>query len=309
MIRPVRDTRIDFFRGLALWMIFTDHISGNFLRHFTYRVFGFSDAADIFVFVSGISSCLLYYRLIVEEGFKGAQLRAFRRVAQIYFGYLCVVAATFLLTLATRYVYDDGYEWVLANPGAAFAEAVILDFAPGLNSVLPLYMVLIDGGAHFRSSDVVRGLCWVIVAANLAFGLAAHSGKIIGEVPLLAQMNEFWNAVKGDNTAEHWLRLSHFLAVAYLVASYVPAQTAILKMKWCQPILLCGRFSLQSYCFGAVLSLASSIYLEMGSPGLTVQVLINLLGWSLMTALAVLLAWMRRSRNALSRPRAISLRQ
>jgi len=52
---PPRDLRIDLFRGLALWMIFIDHVDGNWLGGFTYRGIGFSDAKEIFLFLSGIS--------------------------------------------------------------------------------------------------------------------------------------------------------------------------------------------------------------------------------------------------------------
>jgi hypothetical protein len=40
-----RDPRIDVLRGLALLMIFVDHIPGNVLSLITLRNFGFSDAA------------------------------------------------------------------------------------------------------------------------------------------------------------------------------------------------------------------------------------------------------------------------
>jgi hypothetical protein len=48
-----RDLRIDFFRGLALYMIIFDHIPGDPLSKLTYARLGFSDAAEIFVFLSG----------------------------------------------------------------------------------------------------------------------------------------------------------------------------------------------------------------------------------------------------------------
>ena len=50
-----RDLRIDFFRGLALYMIFVDHVTGDPLSMLTYRILGFSDAAEIFVILSGIA--------------------------------------------------------------------------------------------------------------------------------------------------------------------------------------------------------------------------------------------------------------
>ena len=51
----MRDPRIDFLRGLALYMIVVDHVSGDPLAMFTYRILGFSDAAEMFVFLSGIA--------------------------------------------------------------------------------------------------------------------------------------------------------------------------------------------------------------------------------------------------------------
>jgi hypothetical protein len=40
-----RDLRIDLFRGLALWLIFLDHIPANIVSWITIRNYGFSDAA------------------------------------------------------------------------------------------------------------------------------------------------------------------------------------------------------------------------------------------------------------------------
>ena len=40
-----RDTRIDVLRALALLMIFVDHVPGTVFELFTYKNFGFSDAA------------------------------------------------------------------------------------------------------------------------------------------------------------------------------------------------------------------------------------------------------------------------
>jgi hypothetical protein len=48
-----RDLRLDLFRGLANWAIFLDHIPNNTVAWLTTRNYGFSDAADIFVFISG----------------------------------------------------------------------------------------------------------------------------------------------------------------------------------------------------------------------------------------------------------------
>lgn len=55
-----RDLRLDLFRGLANWAIFLDHIPDNVVAWLTTRNYGFSDAADLFVFVSGYTAALAY---------------------------------------------------------------------------------------------------------------------------------------------------------------------------------------------------------------------------------------------------------
>jgi len=47
--KPERDTRIDVLRALALLTIYIDHVPGTLFEHWTYKNFGFSDAAEGFV--------------------------------------------------------------------------------------------------------------------------------------------------------------------------------------------------------------------------------------------------------------------
>ena len=49
-----RDLRLDFFRGMALWLIFIDHVPSSRVADWTLRNFGFSDATEIFVLSPGI---------------------------------------------------------------------------------------------------------------------------------------------------------------------------------------------------------------------------------------------------------------
>jgi hypothetical protein len=41
-----RDLRLDLFRGVALWLIFLDHIPENVVNWFTIRNYGFADATE-----------------------------------------------------------------------------------------------------------------------------------------------------------------------------------------------------------------------------------------------------------------------
>src|ERR1700736_2363096 len=88
-----RELRLDLFRGLALWLIFIDHLPPNLLTWFTIRNYGFSDATEIFIFISGYTAAFVYGRAMRDAGFVVATARILRRVWQIY------VADIFLFTI------------------------------------------------------------------------------------------------------------------------------------------------------------------------------------------------------------------
>ena len=64
-----RELRLDLFRGLALWLIFIDHLPPSLLTWFTIRNYGFSDATEIFIFISGYTAAFVYSRSMLERGF------------------------------------------------------------------------------------------------------------------------------------------------------------------------------------------------------------------------------------------------
>src|SRR5271154_2666033 len=79
-----RDLRLDLFRGLALWLIFLDHIPENVVNWFTIRNYGFSDATEIFIFISGYTGAFVYGRAMQTHGFLVATARVLKRACQIY---------------------------------------------------------------------------------------------------------------------------------------------------------------------------------------------------------------------------------
>src|SRR6202522_746426 len=80
-----RDLRLDLFRGVALWGIFLDHIPENIVNWLTIRNYGFSDATEIFIFISGYTAAFVYGRAMQESGFVIATARILRRVWQLSF--------------------------------------------------------------------------------------------------------------------------------------------------------------------------------------------------------------------------------
>ena len=87
-----RDLRLDLFRGIALWLIFLDHIPSNAVSWITIRNYGFSDATEIFVFISGYTAAFVYGRAMREHGFIVASARVLKRAWQIYVAHVFLFA-------------------------------------------------------------------------------------------------------------------------------------------------------------------------------------------------------------------------
>src|SRR5690349_25152872 len=96
-----RDLRLDVFRGLALWLIFLDHIPSNAVSWVTIRNYGFSDATEIFVFISGYTAAFVYGRAMRQHGFVIASARVLKRAWQIYIAHVFLLAI-YLAEIADR---------------------------------------------------------------------------------------------------------------------------------------------------------------------------------------------------------------
>src|SRR5689334_24662010 len=75
---------IDFWRGFALVTIFIDHVPENVFQHVTQQNFGFSDAAELFVFLSGVSVALAYGTRFFDGETAGAVRAVLRRAFTLY---------------------------------------------------------------------------------------------------------------------------------------------------------------------------------------------------------------------------------
>lgn len=145
-----RDLRIDFFRGLALVMIFVNHVPGNPLSAFTQRNWGLSDSADVFVLLAGMSSALAYGRFF-DRGASGAGIMAVgARIWSLYIMHLMlflVVAALCVLGAErlndSTYLETLGIDVFLQAPASFIVDVLTLRFLPGYLDILPVYIVLL----------------------------------------------------------------------------------------------------------------------------------------------------------------------
>lgn len=185
-----RDHRIDFFRGLALIFIFWDHVPDNPFAQLTLRNFGFSDAAEVFVFLAGYAAVMAYGRVVAREGFWVACLRILRRTWVLY------VAHIFLLTLLMGIIFvannhietrdmvrEMGLEYFVGNPQQALADELLLRFKPNLTDPLPLYILLMGAlplilPIMLRNAAVAVGLSFSLYMMVPLFGwnLPAYEG-------------------------------------------------------------------------------------------------------------------------------------
>lgn len=144
-----RDYRLDVLRGISNWAIFLDHIPNNVVNWITTRNYGFSDAADLFIFISGWTVAFVYGRMMMNRGYVVAATRIGKRAWQIYVAHL---------VLFVMYIAEVGYlaknyndpellnEFNVAgfmrDPAETLYQGLILAFKPVNMDVLPLYIVL-----------------------------------------------------------------------------------------------------------------------------------------------------------------------
>jgi hypothetical protein len=92
MVAVERDLRLDFFRGLSLLFIFIDHIPNNFLSYVTLHSIAFSDAAEVFVFISGYAAALAYGHLFHSKGLPIATVHVYHRIWHLYVAHIFIFA-------------------------------------------------------------------------------------------------------------------------------------------------------------------------------------------------------------------------
>jgi hypothetical protein len=234
-----RELRLDLFRGLALWLIFIDHLPASVLTWFTIRNYGFSDATEIFIYISGYTAAFVYGRAMLEGGVVIATARILRRVWQIY------VAHVFLFTIflaeisyvATSfenplYTEEMGIMDFLKQPDVTIVQALLLRFRPVNMDVLPLYIVLMLALPVILWSmkwkpDLTLALSAVLYAVTWEYDLylSAYPNGFWAFNPFAWQLLFVfgaWCALGGARRMSRILasRVTMWISIAYIVAAF-----------------------------------------------------------------------------------------
>jgi hypothetical protein len=146
--RVTRDPRVDVVRGLALLMIFVNHIPGNPLSNATLAAFTFNDAAEVFVLLAGYSAMLAYHRGFAG-GLAAGAAPILRRVRTIYQVQVALALVLVLMGLALTAVTGRAFYTAHLNLADFAAEPLrgmialfALLFQPSYADILPMYVVL-----------------------------------------------------------------------------------------------------------------------------------------------------------------------
>ena len=235
-----RDLRLDLFRGLANWLIFFGHIQQSLLAWFTIRNYGFSDGADLFVFISGYTATLVYARMMLERGFIIGATRLWKRVWQIY------VAQLLLFLFYTASIHFAAHRFdlpalmdqfnvagLMDHPVEILTQAITLRFKPVNLDVLPLYIVLMAAFPFvlwlmLRQPDalLLASLVLYLAARHYLWDLSAYPSGVWYFNPFTWQflfMIGAWLALGGAArlTGLAHARFSLALSIAFLVFAFL----------------------------------------------------------------------------------------
>lgn len=177
-----RDLRLDLFRGLANWAIFLDHVPNNAIAWVTTKNYGFSDAADLFVFISGYTVAFVYSKTMTTKGFVVAAVGILARAWQIYVAHilLFVFYVAAIGYVAQRYNHahlldEFNIRRLIADPIEFLKHGLLLEFKPLNLDVLPLYIALMATFPPIlwmlvRSPDLTLAGSFAVYLAARAFG-------------------------------------------------------------------------------------------------------------------------------------------
>lgn len=317
---------IDFWRGFALLTIFIDHVPENLFQHVTFRNIGFSDAAELFVFLSGVSVALAYG----SRFFKGETWAAVRAVFRRAFTLYWVQALTSLLIIGLLaaaagwwdnddLVEDPDRDLVVSSPVKGIAAMLMMLHQLGNVNILPMYIVMLlmtpallllarrsdwlmlaaSAGLYavtrvfelnmptwpLEGSWYFNPLAWqFLFAIGIFVGRRVKRGGIgynrhlyvlclaivVGAAFAVTDgfhlfpglwVDQLYGVLDHDKSNLGLARLVHFLAISYVV-SYSGLTRLCRATPIFAPLALIGRYSLQVFATGCVLTAIGEVMVE-----------------------------------------------
>lgn len=150
-------------RGIALVMIFINHIPGTVYENYTSRNFGFSDAAEGFVLISGLSAALAYSAALKGKPLWNGIARIWSRAWTLYLVHLFVMAGVIGIAAAVgrftgnmALMSQNNMQYLQSDPLGTYVGIPILTHQLGYVNILPLYAILLLAAPGL----ILAGLRW-----------------------------------------------------------------------------------------------------------------------------------------------------
>lgn len=234
-----RNSLVDLVRGLGLWILLIDHIQPDVLSQITPWQLGFSDFAEIFVFLSGFINAGMYERALRCGGMRGANQKLWSRVGRLYIAHITTMLVCFgiLGAAASAKIYVPEpklYVWMSA-PASYLVKTALLLYNPYLFSLLPLYIVI----APFMLLSTVglKRAPRITLGVSAALWCVAQSRLL--DLPIATKLEGWyfhplgWQFlfVLGEATQMYWIRVRDAACsrAALWAAGLVVAGTFALK--------------------------------------------------------------------------------
>lgn len=143
-----RDPRLDFFRGVAMLIIFIAHVPNNRFANWIPARFGFSDAAEMFVFLSGMAAAIAFAGTYGRAGFGIGTARIAFRCLQLYVAHLAMffliaaicAFANASLTDSPDYIGKLNLWRFFNHTPDALVDLFTLTYVPNYFDIIPMYM-------------------------------------------------------------------------------------------------------------------------------------------------------------------------
>lgn len=228
----IRDIRLDFFRGIAMFIILFAHTPGNFFTSWIPARWGFSDATEMFVFCSGMASAIAFGSTFDRAGILLGSARIVFRIWQIYWAHIGLFFATAAamvyftdLEITTRNYWGDLNLWMLFVESELWENSNILfsfmtlQWVPNLFDILPMYMVVLAMMPFYFALAKIRFELVVLVSALVWFFAQRSFTEHFG-LPYLNFTAEPW--IGNDGWQRRWFlnpfgwQLAFFTGFAFM---------------------------------------------------------------------------------------------
>lgn len=209
-----RDLRLDLLRGYCLFAMTIDHVEGP--SSWLYRISAahaiqLVTAAEIFVFISGTVTGLVYQSVIATDGFRDATIRLFSRIGKLY----AVVLGLALFYLVLGYLVPGSFgDYRSEDPVDTLVGALTLRYDP--SGLFAMYILFLASSPLLLFA-LEEGKTWHLLGASVLvwLGNLAYPHYFETPLPLYFQFGSW-----------------QLIFVLGLVAGYHRARLAALAGRW-----------------------------------------------------------------------------